>query len=245
MKLPKLNFKTLILGGGMMAIFAVVFFAQLEHYTTSRPEFCLKCHSRQGHILFDRLSSVHPKIECNQCHGKYGEVIPVSGYRAEGDRINPNCVRCHQDIANGGEPKFKYNVMKIKIPHKFHIQDVGAKCVDCHYSIMHDRVEPPTNRPHMEACYATCHQGEEQCMKCHTEGTIVPPKAGKLTKTECSTCHLNFEGKKIKIFNKTYIHSPHLAAGLECTTCHTYAQKHGTVIITGKDCDNCHGTEKK
>jgi len=86
--------------------------------------------------------------------------------------VNPNCIRCHENITKTNEQiGFKTNPLNIKIPHMFHIEDVGAICTDCHANISHDKEEPQTNRPRMENCFQ-CHEKEdsrEACLICHYE----------------------------------------------------------------------------
>lgn len=178
--IPKLPFAipgwTIFAAVGLLMVAGPVAL-QLPRYTTSNSGFCLNCHSGAG--LPDRgiPSKVHPgfdKVGCTDCHARPDQVV-YEGYRkgfmSEPERISPNCQSCHKDIVNRNDQEnFKYNVGRIKIPHKLHF-DQGAKCTDCHANIAHDLKDPPTNRPRMEFC-SQCHAAStEACNKCH-EGEI-------------------------------------------------------------------------
>ncbi|MFQ6092323.1 MAG: cytochrome c3 family protein [bacterium] len=148
-------------------ISGIVFFWGLEKYTTSQEQFCMSCHYRQGYSDFWRGSEVHPaSVTCPECHAKPGQLIP-KGYSAKEGLINSNCVRCHQSIITDEQTGYKFNVRAIKIPHKFHIEDVGTRCTTCHNAIRHDRTPEPTNRPHMTACFECHQQTEAYCRVCH------------------------------------------------------------------------------
>jgi len=169
-KLPEMPFKYWVLIGIFVMIGGIASFIVLEQYTTSQRQFCMTCHYKQAHSEFWRSSKVHPEnVKCPQCHAKPDEFIP-RGYSAHSERVNPNCIRCHKDIPKTNEQKgFKTNPLNIKIPHKFHIEEVGAKCTDCHSNIAHDKQNPTTNRPKMTTCF-DCHEEEDSkksCLKCH------------------------------------------------------------------------------
>ncbi|MCX6155704.1 MAG: c-type cytochrome [Candidatus Kapabacteria bacterium] len=159
-----------------LAIGAMGFAIWLPHYTTSNSEYCLKCHGEKGGLM-DRgiKSKIHPgynKVTCVDCHSKDQKIIYegyVNGFMADADRVSPNCMNCHPDIKDRNDTLgFKYNEMKIGIPHKLHLQN-GAKCTDCHANLAHDMNEKPTNRPRMEYC-SQCHAtSSEPCGKCHVD----------------------------------------------------------------------------
>lgn len=186
-----------------MAIPAV---SALPRYTTSSSAYCSSCHGT-GDIPDRTIASqVHPdfdQVTCVDCHGKPEQFI-YDGYRkgfmAEPERVSPNCLRCHGEIAQRNDQAgFKFNVMDIKVPHQLHA-DLGARCVDCHANVAHDLKEPPTNRPRMEYC-AQCHATTtEACTKCHGDGVppgpipISPPAGmvadGRTLYTQnCAECH--------------------------------------------------------
>ncbi|MBM2815109.1 MAG: C-type cytochrome [Ignavibacteria bacterium] len=190
----------------------------LPRYTTSDPDYCLKCHGEKGGLP-DRgiASKIHPdihKVRCVDCHSWPNKLVYegyVKGFMAETERITPNCIRCHKDIQNRNDVAgFKHNKLKIGIPHKFHM-NMGAKCTDCHANIAHDISDNPTNRPKMEYC-GQCHATSvEPCTKCHLE----KPPPGKyktsysaglvgdgksLYDKYCSSCH-GFNGTGVENCN--------------------------------------------
>ena len=163
------------LGGAALA-------AWIPRYTTSDPNYCLTCHGEGGGLPNRGIpSKVHPpfsEVRCVDCHSKPHQLL-YDGYRqgfmAEPDRIGPNCLKCHEEIAERvDEAGFKYNPLQIRIPHKLHL-DLGSRCVDCHYNIAHDLRPNATNRPRMEYC-AQCHAvTTEACAKCHPGGVPEGP----------------------------------------------------------------------
>ena len=102
---------------------------------SGKPEYCLTCHYWQGQVSFLKKSLVHPEINCSECHARHAEWIPRD-YQAEPERTDANCLRCHADVQTREITSFKHNVMKIIIPHKFHVEQTGGQCSLCHDSIM-------------------------------------------------------------------------------------------------------------
>ncbi len=179
----------------------------LPRHTTSNPEYCLTCHGENGGLANRGVPSlVHPslaEVRCVDCHSKPHQFL-YEGYRqgfmAEPDRVGPNCVRCHEEMANRmDETGFKFNALQIRIPHKLHVE-LGTRCTDCHLNIAHDLRSSPTNRPQMGYC-AQCHAVTvESCSKCHPAGVpaglmpVIRP-AGllgdgrSLYQRYCAQCH--------------------------------------------------------
>lgn len=190
----------LVVGGGALA-------SWLPRYTTSDPEYCLTCHGENGGLPNRGIaSSVHPpfsEVRCVDCHSKPHQLL-YEGYRrgflAEPERVGPNCLRCHAQMAERiDETGFKFNSFQIRVAHKLHV-DLGARCTDCHANIAHDLRPSPTNRPRMEYC-AQCHAVTlETCNKCHAAGVPAGPMpvirpAGvvgdgrSLYQRYCAQCH--------------------------------------------------------
>lgn len=179
----------------------------LPRYTTSNPEYCLSCHGEQGGLPNRGIpSTVHPpvaQVRCVDCHSKPHQLL-YEGYRqgfmAEPDRVGPNCMRCHEEMAGRvDETGFRFNSLQIRISHKLHLE-LGARCTDCHLNVAHDLRPSPTNRPQMEYC-AQCHAVTvESCSKCHPTGVpqgampVIRP-AGllgdgrSLYQRYCAECH--------------------------------------------------------
>jgi nitrate/TMAO reductase-like tetraheme cytochrome c subunit len=167
---------------GIAIILLVTGVSWLPRYTTSNPDFCLSCHSTGETPDRSPQSLVHPTydmVSCTDCHAKPGP-IPIldgyqDGYSADPERVNDNCRRCHGGIADKKEVEFEHNEYDIRIPHKFHLEVVGAQCTDCHRNIAHEMISPATNRPHMDYCFQ-CHTTPQSrtCTKCHVEGIPSP-----------------------------------------------------------------------
>jgi nitrate/TMAO reductase-like tetraheme cytochrome c subunit len=57
----------------------------------------------------------------------------------------------------------------------------------------------------------------------------------------CLQCHFGISEQAAPFADRQFKHEPHVAAGLECTTCHTPMEEHGGIILTsGASCDACH-----
>lgn len=238
-KISMPSLEIIVTGLVVMGLMGILFFAALEKYTTTKPEFCMTCHKNQGYTDFRRQSKIHPKkVGCIECHGKHGEIVSTE-YLADDERVNKNCLRCHQDIPSAEKINFKYNVYKIKIPHKFHIKTVGVKCTDCHYNITHDKITPITNRPRMEACFR-CHNRKDNCLKCHTKGAMKLSDTKEVVEKKCRICHPYFRTKKLQIFGIEYTHIKHLAAGIQCERCHSNVPVHGAISKGKAGCQSCH-----
>lgn len=113
--------------------------------------------------------------------------------------------------------------------HKYHANEVGAECVDCH-SPAESSLKPSDNLlPEMGTCY-NCHDEDE---------------------TECSLCHsipdMAEEVARIIDFPVNFAHKTHIDAGNDCMSCHkgitdkekTTAEYH---LPSGTVCTDCHGT---
>ncbi len=106
LKLPRLPFWTWTLGG-VLIVLGVNAAITLPTYTTTKKEFCLTCHQRQREASFWEQSTLHPKINCSECHATGHALMPSinifplksggehAGFSAKLDQINPNCIRCH------------------------------------------------------------------------------------------------------------------------------------------------------
>ncbi len=216
-----------------------VFFLGLTHFSTSRPEYCLTCHYWQGQVSFLKKSLVHPQINCSQCHARHEEWIPRD-YQAEPERTDANCLRCHSDVRKKDINSFKHNVMKIIIPHKFHVEQTGGQCSLCHDSIMHDKMTPETNRPRMESCFACHERTKTSCVKCHPKGSIDLPHQFHVVRSECNLCHKGFEDYQGKIYGISFPHRKHLKPDMPCETCHSNKEKHGGILLKREECLKCH-----
>lgn len=244
----------LLVIGAIGLVVGVVPALSLLRYTTTNPSFCLGCHSTGETTDVGKKSLVHPsysKVPCIECHADparsfRGLFIVAEGYRggfsAEPERVSANCRRCHGDILKGESPRFKFNALNIKIPHRFHVETVGVRCTECHSNITHEKSTPATNRPHMEACLR-CHAADAKaasCRKCHPTGLLPLPQVALASPAECSRCHSDFQAKAIKFANLDFSHPRHQDRGIKCSLCHSNTGKHGSILLSREACMSCH-----
>lgn len=177
MKIPSLPLKLwLLVGGGLASMGGAIFFGGLVHFSSASPSYCLTCHSGNGDPEITYHSMVHPNVDCVSCHtergGLIGKIRPAN-YSAKPELVSSNCLRCHENVLRkDGKVSYKFNTLNIRIPHRFHIEDIGARCTDCHRNIMHEKSNPVTNRPHRDYCFE-CHAQEDGvgfCRTCHPKG---------------------------------------------------------------------------
>ena len=224
----------------------------LPTYTTTKKEFCLTCHQRQKEASFWEQSTLHPKINCSECHATGHALMPSinifplesggehAGFSAKLDQINPNCVRCHQGVFDVERASPKINPYNVSIPHRFHVQKLKNACTTCHYNIYHDPHEPATFRPPKEACFE-CHRREKtSCSMCHPKGAIPLPETTEVSHSECSKCHRGFETAKIEIYGISFPHQKHIPRLLNCNVCHVSGKEHGKINKTRMQCLSCH-----
>ncbi|MBI5182912.1 MAG: hypothetical protein HY999_00920 [Nitrospinae bacterium] len=248
-KIPRFSLKVWLVAGLVVAVLGMIPFAGLVYYTIMSCNYCLSCHSTGETPDIGGKSLIHPDdICCYDCHAQRGQFI-TGGYNplfsADAERINPNCKRCHQDIITDEQIGYKFNKLNITIPHKFHIEGVGAGCTDCHNNIAHDWERPPTNRPRMDTCLM-CHEREEtSCNICHPKGSIELPRSEHASISQCRGCHHGFAVKKLLIYNINFSHASHMKNGIYCDRCHSNKEIHGEILYNRVGCLDCHHKEVK
>ena len=246
-RVPKIRLKYFLIALPFLLSIPSVFVLALERFTTSDQRFCLTCHYQMWGKDFLVDSKVHPpEVRCPECHAtQHVPFLPPKDFASDPSRVNVNCMRCHEAMTEKKDNEgFKYNVMKIKFPHKLHLQDVGAICTDCHYNVKHDKHIPQTNRPRMVACFECHDQATTSCLKCHPKGEhlllSLLPRQETITKPVCDQCHEGFEERVQPKYGLRFKHAKHLEKGIACDTCHENRNRHGTIIKERADCMSCH-----
>ncbi len=248
-KMPKFSLKVWLVVGFLGVGIGMLPLAMLAYYTIMSCNYCLSCHSTGETPDIGIKSVVHPDtVCCYDCHAQKGQFV-TGGYNplfsADAERVNHNCERCHQDIITDEQTGYKFNKLNIKIPHKFHIESVGAGCVDCHNNIAHDWERPPTNRPRMDTCLK-CHVKEEtSCKICHPKGSIELPKSEHASISQCRVCHAGFAVKKLKIYDINFSHQSHPKNLIYCDRCHSNKETHGEILFDRAGCLGCHHKKVK
>jgi hypothetical protein len=115
--------------------------------------------------------------------------------------------------------------------HKYHAQEVGAECSDCHSKALESISGRDDLLPEMETCY-NCHDEEMACKACHQQGeepTLLP---------------------RLTTYNPDFNHKRHQEKDIACKTCHNgIANKEtvtsGTHLPDGKICSDCHSTSSE
>jgi hypothetical protein len=173
----KVTKKQEVIGGIVLLIVIVVIgggfpVLSLVRYTTTGASFCGSCHT-EGYKQWSESKAHKPSdAVCSDCHAEQGILAP-GRFLATDERINTNCIRCHEDVLKQDKPD-QLKIHFIKISHKKCMQKIGNKCLNCHRNIIHDTLAPISNRPYKVTCYS-CHKKEidasppkdEACKKCH------------------------------------------------------------------------------
>lgn len=118
---------------------------------------------------------------------------------------------------------------KLIYSHKFHIEEAGAECTDCHTNVLEGTSASDNLLPAMETCY-----------NCHDEDD-----------TDCTVCHTNpdeaVESQRITDLKANFAHRVHVKSVEDCSKCHAGIEKEesaGTVdFVPSRDhCIDCHGS---
>jgi len=125
-------------------------------------------------------------------------------------------IMCHKLI----KTRDKFEFQEVDFPHKFHINDVGLECGQCHSLKVHKKTVID----------------KQGCVKCHHEDK----------NARCSRCHSfqnqlyygNINGYK----KKGKFPSLMAQGGVECIECHDIGKAHSIEVMKGK-CIGCHSKE--
>jgi hypothetical protein len=131
----------------------------------------------------------------------------------------------------------------IKFSHKFHAEEVGAGCEDCHAAS--DSESPADNMiPDHDNCFSCHDEDETACGYCHTNEddpsgtTHITTYIAKFSHAmhtgidfECATCHAGIE-------NSETAEAEHLPSMSLCQTCHTDIERESY-------CLDCHNAGEK
>ena len=127
----------------------------------------------------------------------------------------------------------------VKFSHKFHIQEVGAECTDCHKGVEESKASDDFLIPKESDCF-DCHDKDETpCENCHVNpqkpGTFeIPVRKINFThelhikkqKLQCSNCHIGVE-------NIEYADTRNLPSMESCFNCHNNR-------VASNECELCH-----
>ena len=124
-------------------------------------------------------------------------------------------------IAGAGEEK-----SELKFSHKLHVVENEVECASCHAEAESSKSGADNLMPDMEVC-GSCHdvESEESCAICHSD--LENPRAVPRVQD-----------------NKTFSHEQHLAAKLECKSCHKTVKEKEVVepyiLPALSECQQCH-----
>ena len=148
---------------------------------------CVDCHSTVKESQKSEDKNLPTHKECFNCHN---------------DNIaSQKCNVCHTDPDN---PESLENPIRdFYFNHKFHIDEQGQTCSDCHKGLEKVDYAKPENLPNMAYCFQ-CHndiKASKRCDGCHTPTAKLIPQThnadwlmahrnlAKIKETECMTCH--------------------------------------------------------
>lgn len=113
----------------------------------------------------------------------------------------------------------------LKFNHAVHA-DNEIECATCHGEAENSNTGKDNLIPAMDVC-ADCHdiESEDQCMTCHTDLDNNPT------------------GKRIEAYSEKFSHAKHIAANLECNSCHKADSAVEMALPGMTDCQSCHASK--
>ncbi len=114
--------------------------------------------------------------------------------------------------------------------HKYHIEEEGVECTDCHQTVDESTTGTNDLLPKMSTCF-DCHEDAQD---------------------DCSMCHENSKEKRIVLpriekYSPKFNHKRHIIEGVSCLKCHEGINEKESVsgnihLPVMVDCMNCHET---
>jgi len=166
--------------GAVLAL--IVFLLVLPVFSTLQPGYYARYPGMSARMDAWRTST-HGRMSCVSCHVEPG----VRGFASFSARSIPAfysqlvqganetnllkpptreaCQKCHTDyrqVSPNGD---------LLIPHRAHVEVLGVNCIECHKDLVHTLNKRGFNRPEMETCLKSCHDGKKAsntCTDCHT-----------------------------------------------------------------------------
>jgi hypothetical protein len=115
--------------------------------------------------------------------------------------------------------------VELKLSHKYHAEQVGASCSDCHKT-EESALAKDNLLPSMETCY-TCHDKEEECTVCHKD----PDNA--------------IDYPRITSYIAKFPHNKHVGVAGGCERCHVGVTISGNIFEKHlPDMTSCLGCHK-
>jgi hypothetical protein len=118
----------------------------------------------------------------------------------------------------------------IAFPHNVHVQAVGLDCSFCHRTAASGAI---AGYPDLE-----------QCMFCHGVAGRGNPEADKVRASWLAQQPINWERIHRMPDHVHFVHSAHIQAGIQCSTCHGNVGAMTQVVqvrpLTMSDCITCH-----
>lgn len=203
--------RRLLMWGALALVAAVIVALVLPVFSTLQPDYYRR-YPALGLRMDHWATSTHSRISCGACHIEPGlggfltfaarSVPAFYSQLAQGpDNTNllqpPSraaCQKCHtsyRSVAPSGD---------LLIPHRAHVEVLGMECTVCHKDLVHTVNRRGFNRPEMETCVETCHDGDKataECAKCHTRKQTPeshkladwPQVHGQQPTDQCASCH--------------------------------------------------------
>jgi len=194
------------------------------YYIGTQSSVCVRCH--EGDLAKNVKKSAHKKVACVSCHrspGADGYIVQVFDYlrwlgrftiskNDEGSYdaqvANSSCLGCHKGITKETVARWS-----VRVRHSDFLAK-GARCVDCHNGIAHDKALAIVREPSMD-----------KCVMCHDN---------KTASADCGLCHTNEASPTTRKMPEEIIRVD-TQPMRNCRGCHPQDNK--------SECVKCHGLE--